>query len=317
MEGKMRGSVNWQVQQVFDTVNCIGQSKHAAKEDARHSGARTWEQIGARIGVYSYATADAYRETWRHVLEYAKSEYGVKDLERLTKEHVVAYLESKIEDGVLRATFDQYAAACAKLEQALSKFAKEKESGKVYAFDLQAVRALAASELGGRSELSRAYSDSDRLVSAVQGDQHALAAAIQRESGARIKEVSLIKREQLRGLRPDRISEQLKGWIEIRGKGGKIRELAMRPETYHRLEASIALHNGRFAIVGDRYRADLKQAALGTSQSYQGSHGLRWSWAQGRHDQLQRDGMTYEQSLTCVSQEMGHERADITEHYLK
>ena len=26
---------------------------------------------------------------------------------------------------------------------------------------------------------------------------------------------------------------------------------------------------------------------------------------------------TYEQSLTIVSQELGHERADITEHYLR
>lgn len=313
----MRGSANWQVQQVFATVNCIGQSKHAAKEEARANGAKTWEQVGARIGVYSYATADAYRDTWRHALEYAKSEYGVKDLERLTGEHVVAYLESKIDESVSRATFDQYAAACSKLEQALNKFAAEKESGKTYTFDLRHVRALAASELGGRSELSRAYSDPDRLVTTVQNAQHALAAAIQRDSGARVKEVTLIREDQLRGLRPDNILGHLKGWIEIQGKGGKIREVAMQPETYQKLERSIAVHNGRFEIVGDRYRADLKQAALLTSQTYQGSHGLRWSWAQGRHDQLQRYGLTYEQSLARVSQEMGHERADITEHYLK
>lgn len=313
----MRGSVNWQVQQVFATVNCIGQSKHTAKEEARADGAKTWEQIGARIGVFSYATADAYRDTWRHVLEHAKSEYGVKDLERLTEEHVVSYLESKINEDVSRATFDQYAAACAKLEQALNKFAEEKESGKAYAFDLQNVRTIAANDLGGRSELSRAYSAPDSLVAAVHDQKHALAAAIQRETGARVKEVSLVKEEQFRGLRHDPILGQLKGWIEIHGKGGKIREVAMRPETYQRLEAFIAVRNGRFEIVGDHYRADLKRAAQITGQSYEGSHGLRWSWAQERHDQLQRNGMTYEQSLSRVSREMGHERSDITEHYLK
>ena len=313
----MRGSANWQVQQVFAVVNCIGQSKHEAKEEARAGGAETWAQVGAKIGVYSYATADAYRDTWRHVLEHARSEYGVKDLERLTGEHVVSYLESKIDDGVARATFDRYAAACAKLEQALNKFAEQKESGRAYAFDLQRVRALAVSELGARTEVSRAYRDPDRLVAAVQGEPHILAAAMQRESGARVKEVSLIKHEQLRGLRTDRVTGQLKGCVEVQGKGGKMREVAMRPETYQRLEAFIAAHNGRFEIDGDRYRADLKQAAGVTRQRYEGSHGLRWSWAQGRHDQLQRHGMTYEQSLAHVSREMGHERADITEHYLR
>jgi hypothetical protein len=33
-------------------------------------------------------------------------------------------------------------------------------------------------------------------------------------------------------------------------------------------------------------------------------------------DRLQVHGLTYEQSLAAVSEEMSHERADITEHYL-
>ena len=54
-----------------------------------------------------------------------------------------------------------------------------------------------------------------------------------------------------------------------------------------------------------------------TRQPYQGSHGLRWSYAQERHNEVQQHGYTYEQSLSIVSQELGHERADITEHYLR
>ena len=44
----MRGSANWQVQQVFATVNRIGESKDAAKEEARAGGAETWAQVGAK-----------------------------------------------------------------------------------------------------------------------------------------------------------------------------------------------------------------------------------------------------------------------------
>lgn len=74
---------------------------------------------------------------------------------------------------------------------------------------------------------------------------------------------------------------------------------------------------GRFVFDEDRYRESLKAAAADSRQQYEGSHGLRWNWAQERHAELQKLGMTYEQSLSAVSQEMGHERGDITEHYLK
>jgi hypothetical protein len=56
----MRGSVVYQVQKVFQAVNAIGISKHAAKEVARAEGALTWHQVGKELGVYSYSTADAY-----------------------------------------------------------------------------------------------------------------------------------------------------------------------------------------------------------------------------------------------------------------
>lgn len=312
----MRGSLNYQVHQVFETLNCIGQSKHDAKVEARSAGAKTWAEVGTKIGVFSYATADVYRDVWRHVLEHAKSEYGVKDIERLSGHHVASYLESKINQGVARATFDQYAAGCAKLEQALNRFAEMKGTGNSYSFNLKDVRAVGSKELGGRSEVSRAYLAPDRLVSSVQGERHALAASLQREGGARVKEISLVGKDQLQGVWNDRHTGQARGWIEVQGKGGKVRLIGVSQESYQRLALDIA-RSGRFEIDGDRYREDLKQAAAASRQEYEGSHGLRWSWAQERHAELQENGMTYEQSLTQVSQDMGHERSDITQHYLR
>lgn len=303
----MRGSLNYQVHQVFEAVKCIGQSKHDAKVEARASGAKTWAEVGAKIGVYSYATADSYRDVWRHVLEHAKAEYGVKDIERLSGQHVASYLESKIDQGVARATFDQYAAGCAKLEQALNRYAGAKENGNSYSFDLKDVRALGAQELGSRSEVCRAYAAPDRLVASVQGERHAIAASLQREGGARVKEISFVAKDQLKGVWNDRHTGAARGWIEVSGKGGKERLIGVSPGTYQRLASAIAnadpeADKGRFAIDGDKYRADLKQAAAASGQDYQGSHGLRWSWAQERHAELQEHGMNYEQSLTQVSQ---------------
>lgn len=313
----MRGSINWQVQQVYATVKDIGQSKHNAKAEARAGGAQTWAQLGKAIGIHSYATADAYRAVWRSALEYAKTEYGVNNLEKLTGQHVNSYLESKVDQGVARATFDQYAAALSKLEVALNRYAEQKETGNQYQFDMKTVRALGAQELGGRSEQSRAYAAPDKLVSAVGNYQHELAAALQREGGARVSEINHVTKEQLLGVRCDKHSGVAKGWIEVQGKGGKERQIGVSPETYQKLLMEVAQSGARFVFDEDRYRESLKSAATDSRQDYQGSHGLRWNWAQERHAELQKMGMTYEQSLSAVSQEMGHERGDITEHYLK
>jgi integrase len=312
----MRGSVVYQVQQVFLAVKEIGSSKHAAKEAARAGGALTWHQVGKELGVYSYSTADAYRDVWRACLVYAKENLGIKDIEKLSGVAVRAFLMSKIDQGIAYATFGQYAAACEKLEVALNRFAEQSGSGMVYAFSPEIQAARDAAVKLERFEGSRAYANPDRLVRAVEGERNSLAAALQREGGARISEINHVNQDQLRGLRDDARTGQLKGWVHVEGKGGKEREIGVSPKTYARLEKAVA--NGtRFEFDKDAYRAELKEAAARSGQEYEGSHGLRWSWAQERHAELQEKGLSYDQSLSEVSREMGHERGDITEHYLR
>ncbi|MGD0587064.1 MAG: hypothetical protein ABSA86_15060 [Oryzomonas sp.] len=312
----MRGSTVYQVQQVFQAVNEIGSSKHAAKAEARAEGAATWHQVGKELGVYSYSTADAYRDVWRACLAYAKENLGIRDIEKLSGEAVRAFLVSKVDQGVAHATFGQYAAACEKLEVALNRYADQNSTGREYGFstEIQGARDVAVNL--ERFEGSRAYANPDRLVAAVENERHNLVASIQREGGCRISEANHVTRDQLRGLREDPRTGELKGWFEVEGKGGKEREIGVSPETYSRMEVAVA-NGARFEFDKDAYRADLKEAAAKTGQDYEGSHGLRWSWAQERHAELQERGMTYEQSLSVVSQEMGHERGDITEHYLR
>jgi len=99
-----------------------------------------------------------------------------------------------------------------------------------------------------------------------------------------------------------------------RGRPGK--DIQVSRETYERLEQHVKEH-GVFRIDKNAYRNDLKATSEMTNQHYHGSHGLRWSYAQERHNEVKQHSYTYEQSLTIVSQELGHERADITEHYLR
>lgn len=74
-------------------------------------------------------------------------------------------------------------------------------------------------------------------------------------------------------------------------EGGEEREIGVSPATYARLEKAIG-DGKRFEFDKDAYRAGLKEAAVKTGQEYEGSHGLRWSWAQERHSEMQERGMT-------------------------
>jgi len=312
----VKGSPSSQTYRVFETINDIGTSKHEAKIEARENGATTWHEIGKEIGIHSYATMEAYRGVAKDCLRYAKAELDVRDLEKFTGLEVGAFLQEKIDDGVAYATLNKCCAALEKLEVALNCYAKENETGRAYDFSEAIKEAREAGRDLDRFDGTRAYRNPERLVNAVCGETFQLAAAIQQEGGARIREASHITQAQLKGLRADTQTGQIKGWIKVEGKGGKIREIGVKPGTYAKLGK--AIENGqRFEFAKNAYRRELKAAAVATGQDYQGSHGLRWSWAQDRHAELQRNGKTYEQTIGQVSREMGHERADITEHYLR
>ena len=103
----MRGGIGWQVNTVFKHSNIFqpGQSKHEAKEAARadlaqQSISATSDKLASRTAIYSYGTAEKYKDTWHSVAEFAKQEFGVKDITKLESHHIQAYLENNLAEGV-------------------------------------------------------------------------------------------------------------------------------------------------------------------------------------------------------------------------
>ena len=52
-------------------------------------------------------------------------------------------------------------------------------------------------------------------------------------------------------------------------------------------------------------------------KDFKGSHGLRWNFAKKRMFEYAQANFSYEESLQQVSSEMKHNRASITEHYIR
>lgn len=192
-----------------------------------------------------------------------------------------------------------------------------------------------------RSELShvlksRAYTHEQvKIISASQTNKYQLATQIAAIAGLRAHELLTLKQVEKRAASSHR------QWSEKRflgregkiytvvGKGGLIREVLI-PEMLvlqlekNRLSQAVlvkdrTIHYTQYYDIGggknwsNSFSASSKRL-LGWSH---GAHGLRHSYAQQRMNELQQQGLFYEQALSIVSQELGHFRPDITEVYLR
>ena len=295
-----------------------GTSKHAEKEVARGEGARTWADMGKALNIYSYGTAQVYKDTWHQACQWIKDNLGIRDVETLRGEHVRAFLESRIADGIKYSTFQREAAAMSKFENAMNMYADRARKDERYSFrgDIQEVRKEAIETLDRTSE-TRAYENPKELISYIENDSFKTVASVQYEGGARLNEVWRVETNDLRGIRMDEHTGEFRGWLEVEGKGGKERVISVSVETYHAVERVLQVNGGNMHFDKNEYREILKDAAEKNEQDYTGSHGLRWNFAEDRMEELQEHTtLTYEERLQVVSWEMGHERADITEHYL-
>ncbi len=300
----MRGSVKWQVQEIYKAIDRIGTSRHAAKEAARAGGAKTSAQVAEKTGIHSFRTKEAYLKVWRQCLEHAKTEFKVRDIEKLTAEHVSSFLRSRIAEDVSRQTYGQAAAALGKLENALNSYAAGKGTGQVYSFR-PAMVAMRGEAVGLEKMIAnRAFADPERVIAAIRNPDYQLAARIQMEGGCRVSEATLIRPTQLKG----------DGKIEIQGKGGKMRTMEVSRDTYSRLVERMQ-QDGEFRVSRDAYRSALGRAseAVGDKGS---THSQRHRWVQDTFQRKLDEGKPFEQALAEVSREIGHERAEITLHYL-
>jgi len=242
----------------------------------------------------------------------------MKDFEKISSEHVAAYMDYKIEYYPSKQYLEKISASLGKLEIALKYFAKDiYNEDRNYDFSIRQTLLDEARDLKfvANNYHNRAYSNPLLLISNLQNPLHKLAATIQYEGGARIEGVALIKPEQLRGTQIDTVTNTQKGVLYTKEKGGKEGEVLVSIQTYEELVTHLS-QNKTFKINRQAYYNDIKQSAILSGEIAEGSHGLRWNFAKRRMFEYAKAGYSYANSLQEVSYEMKHNRASITEHYL-
>jgi integrase len=318
----MTGSVIGQVQALFriSGIKAIRKSRHKLKQRARAAGARTSGDIAALCPVTGYMTLDKYREVAILFGRWITEEFGCRwDIEATTADNVWYFLMDCIDRGVALRTWRTYASALNKLALALTRYAQKTGSGRTYDFRsaIDSLRPVAAAELELDRE-TREYLDPAGLVADIEDVRCRVAAAVQNEGGARIRETGLIRAGQLLGTGVDDITRRPIGKIflpSVATKGGRTRTINVTIPTYSDLSGIIA-REGELRIDHDGYRRILAKAARATSQRYTGSHGLRYCFAQRRLAECLASGMGQVAAMLRVAQEMGHCRPGITLTYV-
>ena len=304
----MRGSVYYQSSQLVKQIFQEG----AKKEDKINPNHEHYQMVS------SYKTMESYRRVWNNFFNYLLEHWKIRNFEKISSEHVQAYMDYKIEYYPSKQYLEKISAAIGKLEIALKNFSKNiHNENREYDFSIRQTILNEARDLKlvASNYHNRAYKKPMLLISNLKNPINQLAAKIQLEGGARIEGVALIKPEQLLGTKMDKVTQVEKGIIYTKEKGGKQGEVLVSLKTYAELENYLSL-NSKFKINRQDYYNDIKQAALISKEVSEGSHGLRWNFAKRRMFEYGKADYTYSDSLQQVSYEMKHNRASITEHYL-
>lgn len=261
---------------------------------------------------------NSYRKIWENFFNYLKEQWLVKDFQLIETHHVIAYIDYKIEYYPSKQYLEKISSALGKLEIALTMFANNVHcAGIHYDFSPRQIILDTARDLKKVSSNyhNRAYKDPVTLIQHLKEPKHQAAALMQYEGGVRIEGVALIKPEQLLGETKDPITNRFKWIIYTKEKGGKEGEVLVNLGTFFKVKRYHE-RGGVFKINRQAYYNDIKQACIACNETLEASHGFRWNYAKRRMFEYAKAGYSYEDSLLGVSNEMKHNRKDITNHYL-
>lgn len=291
----------------------FAKSKTQAKKTAR--------TLFQRGNVAGLGTARTYGEGLKLLGDWMRKNGG-GSLEQLSIKRARQYLAERATQ-VSQSTLDRDRQAIQALLQLTGKLGSDQH--------LKVIQAERQQDLQPRAYTpEQVHTIRERLA-----PHNALGLEIAHAAGLRMKELLTLARVD--EFSPDQRpadSEKFAGHDNhtryvVSGKGGLVREVSIPNELVVRLEAVRLneprtvrdrgiLYQQRYAVGGGHALSQAFSAASKAALGYStGIHGVRHSYAQQRHYEIQRLIGDPERALRIVSQEMGHFRPEITQVYLR
>mgnify|MGYP000853903779 FL=1 len=272
------GSIKYQVSQILQKVNGIGTSK---KDSREQSGVKSLES-GHKVSdkVHSFKSLENLRNDLANLANYAKAEFQIRDIKEINIDIVSSWIDSK------NISYNSASNYMSELNKVSDHFNFTKEEIKDLRADLK--KDLPKTELE-----TRAYKNLEKIE---LKPRHQVAFELQRDYGLRVNASTHIN-----------LDKQLHGnTLTFKEKGGKLSQKELSPNLAQKLKENAT--EGKYEINKRTYSRDLEKAIKKSGEKYNGTHGIRHSYAQK---------MLETHSKAEVSQEMGHSREEITDTYLR
>ena len=272
------GSVKYQVSQILQKINGIGTSK---KETREQSGAKSLES-GHKVSdkVHSFKSLENLKNDLTNLAAYAKAEFQIKDIREINIDIVSSWINSK---DISYNTASNYMSELNKVSDHFN-FTKEQ---------IKDLRADLKNDLPKTVLETRAYKNLEKIE---LKEKHQVAFELQRDHGLRVNASTHID-----------LNKQLHGnTLTYREKGGKLSQKELSPNLVQKLRENAV--EGKYEVNKRTYSRDLQKKIEENAQRYNGTHGIRHTYAQK---------MLETHSKAEVSQELGHTREEITDTYLR
>jgi integrase len=335
----MRGSINYQVHELFKLIDHRGESKAAVKrqfygavradkdkvtagelkESERLKG--TIGNLAERMGVYGNKTADDVRDTWHKLCIYVRDKTGVSgskfDLTRVSTDDINSYCADKF-SALDRRSAQNYSAHLLKLAQAIKIYNGEDR--------IEEIRAACRENLPEKSEKPieiKNHINPLKVLDALKaqaertGSDNAyksyLASRVYYESGCRAAVARLITPTS-----KTQIDEAgIMAYKTKAGQEGSTRHgNQLSPETVRLIADYRAAHGGEFRLAKSTYNRWLHAAELAAGDRVLGAHSWRYDRAYIAYWDCRNSGMDHDTSLRYVAELLDHHRNDVVMHYL-
>jgi integrase len=303
----------------------IGESKKDSRQRGDSFDSRGVKQVSNMVHSGEYK--DEVIKTISSLARFAKREFGVKDIEFISLEIIREWVMEKVDDGVMYRSISTYLGHINKLHDALVSYhdvtKKEYKNILFKKIEIERLRKEVKDIANSHLKVNRAYVDPYKIVSLLRAECY-IAGRLQLEHGLRVKEATLIKEQQLGENKV----------LDIRGKGGRKLKVELSSDLYNRLKAALRKNRGFIKIDYGVYTKELKEAVLNCNEKWQGTHALRYNFAQ-REFRSRMQTLEYSSFLNTegefnhhlfkekeigikkdISNLMGHNRYYITNGYL-
>jgi len=255
-----------------------------------------------------------------HAAKFMRSTHN-QALREMTVAQATGYLEIRSEEANKHKTFNTDKSAIHAMLRAQGKLSK---NGQIPVRFSKDDIAMSRSYRHVHIDMIR-----DRMT-----PRNALSVDIIHEAGLRVHELLTLERIELQPADIRKIHKQKfegkSDWVRysVKGKGSLIREVRLQHATAERLELTrlttpvivkdrAVFYTQKYDIGGGKKFSNAFRSAskrvLGFSN---GAHGMRHTYAKTELGRYQDRGISFVDSKTIVSQELGHFRPDIVDAYL-